>query len=134
MISRELLSEVLEDDYKERLVDWYQIEDDNYLRSYYNCGTFDKQGRPTGLGLEINIYELQNKCRIWAYEQGYSFGTYLIDDKWYTVTEDNLFSNITYWHEDYSSIKLKLIDNYTSSTEPEAVFKCCQWILENKEV
>jgi hypothetical protein len=121
MISKELLSEVLgcKLDIDEQLQP-NEIEYIEKVGSRLYCRT-------------INICKLQNKCRIWAYEQGYSFGTYLIDDKWYTVTEDNLFSTITYWHEDYSSIKLKLIDDYTSSTEPEAVFKSCQWILENKD-
>jgi hypothetical protein len=127
-ISKELLSEVLGiDDVKIHLGEGRYLY--NSPKVEYDYTHKDGKRRIS----YINAYELQNKCRIWAYEQGYSFGTYLIDDKWYTVTEDNLFSNITYWHEDYSSIKLKLIDDYTSSTEPEACFKCCQWILENKD-
>ena len=56
-ISKELLIAVLGSEYNHRLVDWFQIEEDNFLRTYYDCGSFDDKGRPTGLGLEINIYE-----------------------------------------------------------------------------
>ena len=36
-ISKELLIEVLGSEYNQRLVDWFQIEDDNFLRTYYDC-------------------------------------------------------------------------------------------------
>ena len=33
-ISKELLIEVLGSEYNQRLVDWFQIEDDNFLRTH----------------------------------------------------------------------------------------------------
>ena len=54
-ISKELLIEVLGSEYKQRLVDWFQIEDDNFLRTYYDCGCYDDNGWLFGLGLEINM-------------------------------------------------------------------------------
>ena len=66
-ISKELLIEVLGSEYNQRLVDWFQIEDDNFLRTYYDCGSYDDKGRPTGLGLEINIYEfIHLNLKQWA--------------------------------------------------------------------
>ena len=118
MISRELLSEVLGVDYKDRLVDWFQIEDDNYLRTYYNCGNYDNKGRPTGLGFEINIYELAHKCKEWAFNNGYYLNIY--NDAIDVVLKKSC----------------KIVENITDGSfkySPMLVFKACQWILDNKE-
>jgi hypothetical protein len=123
VITKELLSEVLGDDYKERLVDWYQIEDDNYLRSYYNCGNFDKQGRPTGLGLEINIYELTHKCKEWACTKNY----FLFSG--YGAISASCEVN----HRTASLGKINPQEIVLADTEPEACFLACEWILENKD-
>ena len=65
-ISKELLSEVLPDVNIERLCEWYEVED-AILNTYYDCGSYNKQGRPTGLGYSINIYELAHKnLKQWA--------------------------------------------------------------------
>ena len=108
MISKELLSEVLGDEYKDRLVDWFQVED-NYLRTYYDCGKYDLQGRPTGLGIEINIYELAYKCKEWAFNNGY----YL-----------NIYND---------AIIVENIKDGSFKYSPMLVFKACKWILDNKE-
>ena len=116
-ISKELLIEVLGSEYNQRLVDWFQIEDDNFLRTYYDCGSFDDKGRPTGLGLEINIYEFAYKCKEWAYLQyGIIIQSYLYNGKWRVdilkgIEIDEFFKNI--------------------DSEPEAIIKACEWILED---
>lgn len=116
MISKELLSEVLDKDYDDRFVDWFQIEDDNYLRTYYDCGNYDELGRPTGLSLEINIYELTHKCKEWALTKGY------ILESW---TTKPAHSGV----EAYC--KSSNIDRFPfqADTEPEAVFRACEYIL-----
>ena len=122
MISKELLSEVLEDEYNDRLVDWFQIED-NYLRTYYDCGRYDYEGRPTGLGIEINIYELAQKCKEWAYKQGYVI---LSGHSAYGIGA--FFCSCKGWLSENYDKRIEINHN----TEPEAIFQACQWILDNR--
>ena len=114
-ISKELLIEVLGSEYKQRLVDWFQIEDDNFLRTYYDCGSYDDKGRPTGLGLEINIYEFAFMCKEWVNKQEY-WANSGYDNKYYCMLRD-------------------MPDNqwFYADTEVEAIFKACEWLLENKD-
>ena len=125
MISKELLIEVLGSEYKHRLVDWFQTDEDNFLRTYYDCGSYDDKGRPIGLGLEINIYELAHKCKEWAYKKGYILTPWKRDGEWYGCEVRDITS------EDIVMINGK---TYTrSKLEPEAIFKACQWILEQNK-
>ena len=129
-ISKELLIEVLGSEYKQRLVDWFQIEDDNFLRTYYDCGSYDDKGRPTGLGLEINIYEFAFKCKEWAYTNKYrlSSGQHRLNTKQEHYINNQIasyFCSVYYITNDDSDIQID------ANTEPEAIFKACQWILEN---
>ena len=127
--SKELLSEVLGDEYNDRLVDWFQIED-NYLRTYYDCGRYDYEGRPTGLGIEINIYELAYKCKVWATENKYTILTEDMNPNGYftyVLSNKESIENYGYLCE-HKVIK----DIPHNKTEPEAIFAACQWILDNR--
>ena len=118
MISRELLNAVLGDKYNvERLCEWYEIED-GYLKTHYDCGNYDLQGRPTGLGIEINIHELVHLCKEWVLSKGYYFEIHI------KLSE----THIKLWQD--TSIT-KLFKSFKMSTEPEAIFKAAQWILDN---
>ena len=124
-ISKELLIEVLGSGYKQRLVDWFQIEDDNFLRTYYDCGSYDDKGRPTGLGLEINIYEFAFKCKEWILNKEYHINT----------SEDSI-NNYIYL---YKMIKNDLgyeIDKsngvqFDSKGYIYNLFEACEWILKS---
>jgi len=61
----------------------------------------------------INIYELAHKCKEWAYKNGYE-----------------LMSSIAYCCIDHKSFAESVF--FTEDTEPETIFKACQWILDNK--
>ena len=115
-ISKELLIEILGSEYKQRLVDWFQIEDDNFLRTYYDCGSYDDKGRPTGLGLEINIYEFAFKCKEWALKQGYFI---------YSTNELSFIKTFS----------LETIETFSNGkdTEIECILKACGYILNNKK-
>lgn len=64
----------------------------------------------------INIYELAHLCKEWASE--YLLSSYMDGGKiWWC------YSN----HINYSHL------NIDADTEPEAIFKACQWIFDNKE-
>ena len=116
MISKELLNAVLGDKYNvERLCEWYEIED-GYLKTHYDCGKYDLQGRPTGLGIEINIHELAHLCKEWAYS------TYGIMIQSYPYCGKGRADAIK---------GLKVDEVFKEKTEPEAIFKAAQWVLDN---
>ena len=116
-ISKELLIEVLGSEYKQRLVDWFQIEDDNFLRTYYDCGSYDDKGRPTGLGLEINIYEFAFKCKEWAFKNKYKIQS--------QINESNKgHSHITKKNDDCWA------KGFFENTEIEAIIKASEYILK----
>ena len=118
-ISKELLIEVLGSEYKQRLVDWFQIEDDNFLRTYYDCGSYDDKGRPTGLGLEINIYEFAFKCKEWAFKNKYKIQS--------QINESNKgHSHITKKNDDCWA------KGFFEDTEIEVIIKACEFILTKR--
>lgn len=65
----------------------------------------------------INIYELAYKCKEWANKQNY---------------DNNCFVVILY--EDMTARVIITEDGFgfNEKTEPEAIFKATQWILDNK--
>lgn len=120
MISKELLSEVLGVDIEDVYITEnqvlysipnYEIEEDSET-FYINLGT------------RINIHELSHKCKEWAYEKGYIL---------YSGKEVNEY---TCYFEKETGFELSNIDTWLSTfsdTEPEAIFKACQWILDYKD-
>jgi len=116
-ISKELLSEVL--GHKDT------VDSVKYSTSYANMELgilYKKEYESYNLVDCINIYELAHKCKEWAWHQGFSIRSSVFTEG--------------------SSIKGKvdLLENYTRSfepvygdTEPEAIFKACQWVLDNKD-
>ena len=112
MISKELLSEVLN-----ASIYYMEIQSKNIIVHY------DK-GMPLMYDDSINIYELANKCKEWALSKDY----YLRAEQginYYDNLQWTCFLNIN------MDDGAEYID-YWNSTEPEAIFKACQWILENK--
>lgn len=67
----------------------------------------------------INIYELAHKCKEWAFNQNYTIRTAKWDKDYY---EAKILGH-------YLTTKKKLIK---AITEPEAVFKACDYILKEK--
>ena len=65
----------------------------------------------------INIYELAHKCKEWAKVQQYPIGS-LVGSQ----------CNIASFPESISGAC------FYADTEPEAVYKACQWILDNKDL
>ena len=111
MISKELLSEVLD---LKRVDDIY-IED-NIL---YFCK----------LNKGINIYELVHKCKEWAYTK-YKI---ILTSKLFDYQIKNIFDcYLETGEKSRENIRNFAHPDFISNTEPEAIFKACQWILENK--
>ena len=69
---------------------------------------------------EINIYELAHKCKKWA------FNNYEI------MLESTIIFSSSSRCKGIDEVGFCVMVTY-AETEPEAIFKACQWILENKE-
>ena len=111
--SKELLSEVFA--LKINLVE----TDEHRRKIYYYCNQF---GKITG---EINIYELAHKCKEWATSKGYIMLSYMEDDKTGYVSLGDLFGK--------TKVKLPQPKDsfwFEADTELEAIFKACEWIME----
>jgi hypothetical protein len=67
----------------------------------------------------INNYELANMCKEWAYEQGY-----IINSR-----HDN---TPALW-EAYINLSLTVSHSEVANSEPEAIFKSCEWILKKEK-
>lgn len=70
------------------------------------------------LNKPINIYELAHKCKEWAWDNGWIVKS--------GTTKSGFDCEV--WG--YTFDKRKRLDG---ESEPEAIFKACQWILDNKD-
>lgn len=129
-ISKELLIEVLGSEYKQRLVDWFQIEDDNFLRTYYDCGSYDDKGRPTGLGLEINIYEFAFKCKEWILNQKNKDCFYIADQ--FSLNIESQMGVIKYFWCVLLKNNLRISPEFKADSELECILKACEFILTKR--
>ena len=70
--------------------------------------------------LEVNIYEFAHKCKEWALSKGYIINS--------GATTSNDWSSTI-----YKVIKenpyIKELSHTWEQSEPEAIFKACEWIL-----
>ena len=110
-VSKELLSEVLG-------FPFCSIQDVQTGNSIVSYTTYSL---PTHKYKETNIYELAHKCKEWAYERDfyiYSIFTFAGEGACY-VTKDNEIQ--------------KRLATFAGDSEPEAIFKACQWILDNTD-
>ena len=108
-ISKELLSEVLDEKISEILPDRKIIGSEKTLE-YVAENSF----RPYNY---INIYELANKCKEWAENKDY----YIVSGTWALQGEKQKACIIG---------KPKPLENFIANTEVEAIFKACEWILK----
>lgn len=113
MISKELLSEVLGCDSSEcYFEDTYNLI--NYKYQYDVTWSEEIQYDNSS----INIHELAHKCK-----------------EWLKNNVSNSFSGFDNGHRFFCHIEnYNIQDRFYEDTEPEAIFKACQWILENKEM
>jgi len=129
MISKELLSVVL----NKQMINCYdesiQIEkvvrikvEEKSIKYNYEFGCIQRTS--VMYDGEINIYELAHKCKEWALENNYAIKSEIINLK----TDKGFAIALSILH---CPIALKQA-NCFAYTEPEAIFKACQWILENK--
>jgi hypothetical protein len=121
IISKELLSIVFGGEKVQHIIEdsafaeekYYEELEDSEVLIVYAGGAFNKW----------NIHELAHKCKEWAFKEGYTFSfyRYKIDNYRHTI----------YIYKEGDSID-GIGDVISFDTEPEAIFKACQWILDNK--
>lgn len=117
MITKELLSNVLD---KEIVNVADQLDE-------YNMLYWDEQNTDY-LKCRLNVYELVHKCKEWAMSKGFIILTY-IHEMAGAKREGESYYNVDV---DYHSNKSKfgnLAFSDTAKEEPEAIFKGCQFIL-----
>lgn len=120
MISKELLSEVLstvsridyiDNSYGPEVIAWRGLSNEGNI-----C---------TG---SIGIYELAHKCKEWASSNGYIVISYIEDDNTGYASLGDLFGR--------TGVRLPQPKEsfwFDARTEPESIFKACEWILQQKE-
>jgi mevalonate pyrophosphate decarboxylase len=125
MIPKYILKEVLfyKEKYKDQIEITRLVPNKNYIEytsevtgNPYNYITHDK----------ISVYELAHKCKEWAYSQGYIISSGLTPVL--GVNKDG-------WAEVFSSstpLDGKL-HTFKQLSEPKAIFKACQWLLEQNK-
>lgn len=115
MISKELLSEVL----------GYEIEIRGF-RDKYIPSNFEYIKDMVDVKI-INIFELAYKCKEWALNKGYYISSNIYDN-----------NGCCQLFKDNSSVcnecgEIESLEHFHSSCESGAIFKACQWILDNKK-
>jgi len=116
MISKQLLSEVFKKDVIGIIIN---PKEDLTLGKNEISIFFD------GYKQKWNIYELAHKCKEWALSKGYELHSKLQYD-------NKGMCNIEKF-EAKAGMSCRQIIKYTySDSEIEAIFKACEWILNNK--
>ena len=123
IISKELLSEILD---KKAVVD-----DISNIELKENTITFieDYWDEDEGSGFyrnhTTNIYELAHKCKEWALSKGY-----ILMSKPRTSSS---FATCVFCKNGKCDYEDDLWNDFRAGTEPEAIFKACEWILNQKD-
>ena len=119
MISKELLSEICQTN----LVSLGKLEVIGSDICLYDCSM------QPDIYMCWNIYELAHKCKEWAYTNKYrlSSSQHRLNTKQEYYINNQIasyFCSVYYITNDDSDIQMD------ANTEPEAIFKACQWILD----
>ena len=139
-ISKELLSEVLEEDVR---LGEYNIIDNDGVPQKYNMkitlnGTTLNYWRyykewddgSTMVSCQINIYELASKLKEWAFTRGYLLSSFKrFNELNYGCVIDTQHSPNCNECGESMGIHFVLGDS-----EPEAIIKACEWILNEKQL
>jgi len=112
MISKELLSEVLG-------VEVCEAPHKSIVSPIIAYKYKDTEGR---YQKQINIHELAHKCKVWALNREVMFMSY---------THKHGAECVYHPYSHNNEISYRKIFSADGGTEPEAIFKACQWILDN---
>ena len=104
----------------------------NKARNSINITYFEDKEDFNTVWKEWNIYEFAFKCKEWAYTNKYrlSSGQHRLNTKQEHYINNQIasyFCSVYYITNDDSDIQID------ANTEPEAIFKACEWLLEIKK-
>lgn len=134
MISKELFVEVMPEAKQLLSQNGYEFESfrfdkyDNTIRATISKITEYVDGYGTGIHcpVNINIYELAHKCKEWAFKNEFDIRSYI-----------GIYQNSNIWFGGALLTSLNFdkpnYRGFMDFTEPEVIFKACQWILDNKD-
>lgn len=115
MISKELLCEVVGFSTDEIRYIEDELNEDNclvYVMDYDH------------LQVPINVHELAHKCKEWAFDKhNLNIIAFKINNIVYKFEIATIINSQGVWFTKYSN---------KATSEPEAIFKACQWILEKQ--
>ncbi len=115
IISKKLLSDVL----GENVTEVYEIGSN----PNFNDNTILFKIRGYGDICTVNIHELAHKCKEWVSGWWISSGT----------TVNSYYCALQYLDKECNECGEPYIDEvFFGDTEPEAIFKACQWILDKE--
>jgi hypothetical protein len=122
MITKELLSEVLKDKVRRVTVTGTLVS--------YGLHKWDDKHNPSDkqwgkIVSTLNIYELTDKCKKWAYIFGYEIASYKRIGNFQTK---GLYTTVV-----HTTTRRVFEAEVITTTEPDTVFAACQWILDNKD-
>lgn len=102
-------------------IDDYWYNDNNIIIYHY---TYDNK-RVTE---QINAHELAHSCKIWAFVNGYELRSG-------TISEDNgdMIFDCAVYNKNADNAENYFIMVFEDINEPEAIFKACEYILEQIE-
>ena len=118
LLNKELLSEILDIDTPNNIELTYGSEYENNIKQSLLL-SYSDGSEP----IIINIYELAHKCKKWANKQGYAI-----------LSTVHIEADKTHFGEFgvLDSKTLKYVIKGLADTEVEAIFKACEWILEQE--
>ena len=127
MISKELLSTVLDNEVPYQVKVHKIIIKNNSLNYFYNSK--DSGGGLFEANEYINIYELAHKCKEWAVNLSPNKHALSSYPRWGDIRNYKKTNGFYY-------ICQHLVSGaqFEAETECEAIFKACQWILDNKDI
>ena len=123
MISKELLSKVLDNEVPYQVKVHKIIIKNNSLNYFYNSK--DSGGGLFEANEYINIYELAHKCKEWAVNLSPNKHALSSYPRWGDIRNYKK-TNGSY----YICQHLVSGVQFEAETEPEAIFRACQWILD----
>lgn len=122
-ISKELILKLIPLELNEEHDKYYETKIGNTLNIGYSYNVLFK-GNKVGSGAKhFNIYELAHKCKEWAVDNHFHIYSKIMKDK----AVAKIRKSINGKH------RKNTLCLFVANTEPEAVFKVCQWILDNQK-
>jgi hypothetical protein len=76
----------------------------------------------------INIYEVANTCKEWAFKVGFELTSGIISED-----NGNMIFECSIYNKNADTSDTYFITEFEALNEPEAVFRACEYILEQVE-